>query len=209
MRLPFLFYFYLLIEITTAIIGGSRYGNLQRSLKILEWLIIISILEVGVQWYLASLHIRSLWTSHFFTLIEIAFIFLIFSFWMRQRKNRLILLSFFLAFVVFWIISKFTFEPLSLTDDLTDAISKFLQITFSAYLLVMIVMESNVIWTDDPRLWVVAGIIIYSAGSLFMAALFNKMLQISYDSLRLVMSMNWILMIISNLFYVRGFLCKK
>ena len=209
MRLPLLFYFYLLIEISTAIIGGFRFGSLQRSLKILELLIIISILEVGVQWYLASLHIRNLWTSHFFTLIETTFIFLIFSFWMKQRKNRLILFSFFLAFSIFWVISKFTFEPFSLTDDLTAAISKFLQIIFSTYLLVMVVRDSDIIWTDDPRLWIAAGIIIYSAGSIFMAALFNMMLQISYDNLRLIMSINWILMIFSNLFFVRGFLCKK
>ena len=34
-------------------------------------------------------------------------------------------------------------------------------------------------------LWIAAGIIIYSAGSIFMVALFNKMLQISYDSLKI------------------------
>jgi len=112
------------------------------------------------------------------------------------------------GFAVLWIVSKFSFEPFSLADDGTATISKILQIAFSVYLLIEIVKESELVWTDDSRLWVVVSLIIYAAGTLFWFAFYNKMLQASPDRLIEVYSLNWTLMIISNLLFLRAFLCK-
>jgi hypothetical protein len=209
MKIPVLFYISMLTEIVTALVGGLRYRTLPRPLRILEWLIMFAILEVGVQWALSYFGIHNLWTSHFFTLIEMVFVVLMFSSWMKNRRNRMMLSLCLFVFIIFWIVSKFTFEPLSLVDGWTAAISKILQITFSTFLLVDVVKESDINWTDDPRLWIIAGIIIYSAGSIFIFALFNKMLQISPDRLKIIWFLNWTLIIISNLLYTRGFLCKR
>jgi hypothetical protein len=113
------------------------------------------------------------------------------------------------VFAILWIVSKFSFEPFSLADDWTATISKVLQIAFSGYLLVDVVKESEIAWTNDPRFWVAAGTIIYSAGSLFLFALFNKMLQISTERFMIIWPLNWVFMIISYLLYTRGFLCKN
>jgi hypothetical protein len=209
MHFPVLFYISLLIVIVTALVGGFRYRNLPRPLKTLEWLIIINIVEMGVQWILASIRIHNLWTSHFYSLVEIIFVTFMYSSWVKQKQFKLILFLCLAGFSILWIISKFTFEPFSIADDGTATVSKILQILFSAYLLVIVVRESEIIWTNDPRLWVVAGTIIYSAGSIFLFALFNKMLQISHDRLKVVWFLNWILIIVSNVLYARGFLCKK
>jgi len=209
MKVPILFYIFLLIEILTALVGGFRYRSLPRPLRILEWLIIVSIFEVIAQFTLGYVKIHNAWTMHFITLIEIVFVFLMYSLWIKQTQSRLMLLFCLSAFIVLWIISKFTFEPLSLLDGWTATIAMILQIIFSTLLLVDVVKESDIIWTDDPRFWIATGIIIYSAGSLFWFAFFNKMLQISPERLKQVFYLNWILSIISNLLYARGFLCKR
>lgn len=209
MMFPVLFYIFLLIQSVTAIVGGFRYRNLPRPLRILEWLIIISTVEVVGQLILAALYIHNLWMSHFYTLIELVFVALLYSSWMKQRRNRLLVLICLSMFIVFWIVSKFTFEPFSIRDGWTATISMILQIIFSTFILVDVVKENDIIWTDDPRLWIAAGIIIFAAGSLFWFAFFNKMLQISPKLFRQVYNLNWILSIISNLLYARGFLCKR
>jgi len=208
MEFPVLFYLFLFAEIVTAIVGGFRYKILPRPLRILEWLIVIDIVDAGVQWILASYHIHNLWTMHFYTLIELIFVVMIYSSWMKQRRSRSILLLCLAGFAVLWIVSKFSFEPFSLADDGTATISKILQIAFSVYLLIEIVKESELVWTDDSRLWVVVSLIIYAAGTLFWFAFYNKMLQASPDRLIEVYSLNWTLMIISNLLFLRAFLCK-
>ena len=91
MKFPVLFYISLLIEILTALVGGFRYRNRPRPLRFLEWLVIISILEVGLQWTLASFRIHNLWASHFYTLIEIVFVALMYSSWTKKSQNRLML----------------------------------------------------------------------------------------------------------------------
>ena len=187
MKVPVLFYIFLLIQSGTAIVGGFRYRNLPRPLRILEWLIIISTVVVVGQLTLAFIKIHNLWMSHFYTLIEIVFVVFMYSSWMKKPQNRFMLSLCLLAFVLFWIVSKFTFESFAFRDGWTATISMILQIIFS----------------------IATGIIIYAAGSLFWFAFFNKMLQISPERFKQVYNLNWILSILSNLLYARGFLCKR
>jgi hypothetical protein len=209
MRIPVLYYLCLLIQIITALVGGFRYRNLPRPVRILEWLMIVSVIDSGLKWLLISFHVHTLWTSHFYTLIELICIVSMYSLWMEQHGKKMILKLCLFVFIFLWIVSKFSFEPLSIADDGTAAVSKVFQIVFSAYLLLLIVKENTLVWTNDPRFWIVTSTIIYAAGSLFWYALFNKMLEISPDLLKQSYSLNWILLIVSNLLYVRGFLCKK
>ena len=209
MRFPVLFYISLAVEIITALVGGFRYRNLPRPLKFLEGMIIFDILVGGVQWILASNNIHNLWVLHFSSLIGLTFVVTIYSFWITQKHSQLILRLCLAGFFILWIVSKFTFEPLSLSDGETATISKILQIIFSAYLFVLVIKDSEIVWTNDPRFWIAASIIISSAGNLFLSALFNKMLQISPERLMQVYPLNWVLSIMVNLLMIRGFLCKK
>jgi hypothetical protein len=208
-KLPLLFYIFLLVQYGVVLLGGFRYRSLPHPLRILEWFLVVTLGVVVMEFMLALFHVHNLWLSHFYTLIELMFIVLLYSLWIKQKRTRSVLLVSFLVFVVFWIVSKFTFEPFSINDGWMGTFSKVLQITFSALLLVEIVKENEIAWMNDMRLWVVTGIVVYASGTFFLFALFNRMLQISPDRLRLIWSLNWILMIISNLLFARGFLCKK
>jgi hypothetical protein len=207
--MPVLFYIAFFVEVGAMLVGGFRYRSLPHPLRILEWLIIFNVGMACAEWTLLRLHIYNLWISHFSTMIELTAIVFMYSLWMKQHGKRRVLLICLVVFLFFWIISKFSFEPLSLADDWTATISKVLQIAFSAYLLLDVVKESDIVWTNDPRFWVAAGTIIYAAGSLFLFALFNKMLQISTERFLMIWPLNWVFIIISNLLYMRGFVCKE
>ena len=208
MRIPLVVCVYYLTLVVATIVGGFRYRNLSRSLRILEWLFVFNVVEVTIQIALAVSHIHNLWTGHFYTFFEFIFIVLIFLNWMKPLLYRWMLWFCCSAFALFWIISKFTFEPISAFGGWTATISRILQIIFSIIILVTIVKENDIVWTKDPRFWVAASIIFYAAGSIFMFALFNNMLDISPQRLKSLWPMNSILMIISNLLYIRAFLCK-
>lgn len=206
--MPLLSYIVLAVEFGTLLVGGFRYRNLPRPLRVLEWLVVFTVGEAIIERVLGYLHINNLWVFHVSTLVEYVLLSLLFFSWISHRRSRLVLTVCLVMFIIVWSISKFLFEPFSNIDGWTSALSKILQMVFSIVLLVDVVKESDIIWTNDPRIWVASGIIIYSAGSLFMFALFNEMLQISPDRLKLIWTLNWVLMIISNLLYARGFLCK-
>jgi hypothetical protein len=208
-KFPILFYIFLFIQCSAAIVGGFRYRSLPRPLRILEWLIIIGVVDSSIQWFLASFHIYNLWTMHFYTLIELIFLIMIYSFWIKQHRSRSILIFCLAGFVILWIVSKFSFETFSQADDLTSGVSKILLIMFSGYLLVDVVKESDIVWINDPRFWVATGTIIYSAATLFLFASFTKMLQISTEHFLMLWPFNWIFLIISYSLYARSFLCKS
>jgi hypothetical protein len=208
-KLPLLTYIVLVTQCGVALVGGFRYKNLPQPLRILEWLTIFNVGMVCIEWALATFHIYNLWMSHFSTMIELTAVVFIYAFWMKQRRDQRVLYVCLLIFAILWTVSKFSIEPFSVADDWTSAISKVMEITFSGYLLLNVVKESDMIWTNDPRIWVTTGVIIYSAGSLFLFALFNKMLQISPAYLLNLWSVNWVLIIVSYLLFAKAFLCKK
>jgi hypothetical protein len=202
-------YIVVLIQFGAICVGGFRYRSLPQPLRLLEYLLVFAFIMTIIEWILASQSINTLWAAHISTIVEFVIVLIIFSFWMRHDLSRLVLFGCLIGFIIFWIISKLLFEPFSQFDGWTAAVSKIIQITFSSILFVEVIKDSDIDWTKDPRFWVAAGIIIYSAGSLFLFALFNKMLLISPDRLKFVWSLNWIFSIISNLLFARAFLCKK
>jgi hypothetical protein len=209
MKVPFLAYMAIFVQGVVAVLGGFYYKSLPNPLKLLTWLLGIIFLESIASFILALLNIHNLWLSHVNTIIEFVLLVAIYFLWMKSRYVRSLMFICLIAFCVIWIISKFTFESFSQVDGWTTAISKIFQIVFSAFMLVEVIKEDEIIWMNDQRFWVAAGVIIYSAGSLFMFALFNEMLHVSPRRLLQIYSINWVLLIISNLFYARGFLCKK
>jgi hypothetical protein len=204
-------YIVVLVQFGAICVGGFRYRSLPQPLRLLEWLLLFIFMWGFIEWIFASHGINNLWMSHVSTVVEFVTVTLIFSSWLKFRYSHQMLFVLLIGFAILWIVSKFTFEPFARFDGLTAALSKILQITLSVLLLIKLVKESDseVVWTQDPRLWVAIGIILYSAGSLFIFALFNKMLQVSPDRLIQVWSLNWTLIILSNLLYAWSFLCKK
>jgi hypothetical protein len=207
-QLPLIVYVVILVQSSVVLLGGFRYRSLPHSLRILEWFLVVTLGVVVMGVVLSLFHVHNLWLSHLYTLIELMFIVLLYSSWIKQKQTRSVLLVSLLVFFVFWIVSKFTFEPFSIDDGWTATFSKVLQIIFSALLLVEVVRENEIVWMNDMRLWVVTGIVVYASGTLFLFAFFNRMLQISPDRLKIIWSLNWILTIITNLLFARAFLCK-
>jgi hypothetical protein len=158
---------------------------------------------------LADRSINNLWIWHIETIVGIVAIVMIYSFWIKQRLGRLVLYGCLIGFIAIWIISKIFFEPFSQMDGLTGSISNMIQIAFSSFILVEVIKDNDIDWTNDSRFWVTTGTIIYCAGNLFIFALFNKMLQISPERLINVLDWNLVLTTVMYLTYIRSFLCKK
>ena len=209
MRLPVLFYLYCIIQVGAAAVGGFRYRYLLPPLRLLVILIVFSSLEMFAQWILATRHIRNLWLSHFYTLMEFSILSGMYLFWIPQLKYRRMLIVCYLVFLLIWITGKWTFETLAQDDGWTNSLSKIIQIGFGILVLHTVAQDHTDSWFSDSRFWVTAGIVIYASGSLFLEALFSRLLNASPELLRSVWALNWILLSIMNVLYVRGLLCRR
>ncbi len=153
-------------------------------------------------------HIRNLWVSQIFTLIEYVLILSTCYLWKSKKADKRILMIGMIVFIVLWIVSKFTFEPLYRDDTYTSAVSKIIQIIVAALVLFDVLQDTDVELKTDARLWVSSGVIIYSSGTLFLFALFNMMLETSSELIRTLWPINWILSIVFTLLLARGVWCR-
>jgi hypothetical protein len=104
-------------------------------------------------------------------------------------------------------VGKCTFEPFSVFDSYTSTIAKMVYIVVATSMLFNIQKDSLSVLRIDARVWVASGLIIYSAGTLLMFALFNVMLKESPNLVKAIWPVNWLLYIIVNLFYARAIWC--
>jgi ABC-type transport system involved in multi-copper enzyme maturation permease subunit len=62
---------------------------------------------------------------------------------------------------------------------------------------------------ERPVFWVVMGVVLYSAGTLLVVGLSNQLLELGVPYFVVAWHINWSLLIIANLLYTKGMLCKS
>jgi hypothetical protein len=72
-------------------------------------------------------------------------------------------------------------------------------------LIALLTSESESLFRQ-PRFWISAGVVIYTAGTLPLFILSNKLLSLPLEEFEKVWNVNWSLTIASNLLYAVAFL---
>jgi len=208
MKMFILFYIMLFLECIIAVwvLFRWKHSTVQQRLIILL-LVAAPIIAIADLW-MALHYIRNLWVAHISTLIEYVLVLSMCYLWKPKTINKSILLVGIIAFIVLWIVSKFTFETLYRADSYTSSIAKIIEIITAGLLLFDVLGDSNVVVKTDARVWVSSGIIIYSAGTLFLFALQNIMLDNSPELIKTLWPINWILSIVFTFLLARGIWCR-
>jgi hypothetical protein len=183
----------------------------KQSTKAQRFLIIfvIEMFVVGfVEVMLSYFHRHNLWLISLSTLAEYILIVIIFYYLKTKERDKSLLLLVGVSFILFWLISKLTFEPFSTFNGYTSVVARLLQIFISVSILFDILKDPNVRLKNDPRIWIASGIITYSTGSLLLCILFMEILKISPQLIKALWPINWILIIVSDLLYARGIWCQ-
>ena len=206
--MPPLFYITMIFELFVGLVGISRFNKMDIPLRYLVGTILFWFVAGTVERVMGIYGIRNLWLTQCNTLIGLALFVRIYFLWKTSRIHGLILIYSFSGYVAFWIISKFTFEPISGGDDVTSSVSVIFILITTIYLMIQLQKEGPTLWKDDSRFWTSSAYIIYSVGTFFIFSLFSYMLHVSQETLLFVYPINWILIIISHLLFLFAFLCK-
>jgi hypothetical protein len=189
-------------------IGLKKYKQFILPLRILEWYIISSIavdLLVDIMIYKK---IHTYWVGHCFNVLELSLYSGIFYAWRTSKKNGFLIWGGFVVYLLIWTIGKFSFESITGWDTYSGSFTQVIQIGFGGWLLLEIMKETNIIWKEDIRLWVLSGIVLYAAGTFIFFGLFTEMLAINRKLLRAIWPLNDAFIIMQYIFFLRAFLCK-
>jgi hypothetical protein len=197
------------VELCVGAYGLIRYKFLNTPLRYLVWTIIFWFAAGITERIMGVYRIHNLWFIQCNNLIGLALVTRIYYSWRTSRRNGVIILVNYLCFVVLWIIAKFTFEPILESDDITFTISSIIILATAMYTMIQLLRQENIVLKDDPRFWTSAAFIIYSTGTFLIFSMFAYLLHSSKDILFILYPINWILIIISHLFYARAFFCPQ
>jgi hypothetical protein len=200
--------FSMAVGLGVGILGLLRYRFSKVPIRLLVWYILIWFVVDVVEFVMSKHHINNLWISHCDTLIEVILFIAIVFYWRTSKRMGLVLIVSFSSFVILWIVSKYTFEPMTAGDDITWSFSRLFMICFAGYLMFAILNEQTIDLTKDSRFWVITGFIIYSVGTLLLFSSFNYLISNSPNVLIALYPLNWILTIITHLFFACAIWCQ-
>ncbi|MGD0590283.1 MAG: hypothetical protein ABSA44_05730 [Bacteroidota bacterium] len=190
------------------IIGILKYKRLINPLKVVVWYILFSLVVDIVKDVMIYNKIRTLWIDHWFSILELLLYMLVFNYWRTSKRYSILLWLSFVVYLLIWIVGKFTFEPFMYDDVYSASVSQTIQIAFGIPVLISIIDDKSSIWKNDPRFWIVSGIVFYAASAFFIFALFNVMLTLPRQIMRMILSFNILFAVIQYGFFLRAFLCK-
>ena len=189
------------------VIGLKKYKLFPLPLRILEWYIIGSMIDscvLDVMVY-KKLHTYLMWQS--FAVFELLLFSCIFYTWRTSRRNGLLIWGGFAVYLLIWMIGKFSYEPITGSDNYSQPIAQLVQIGFGSWLLLGMLKETNIVLKEDIRFWVLSGIVLYAAGTFSVFGFFTPLLISNRKILRAIWPLNDAFIIMqyffsSGLFYV-------
>jgi hypothetical protein len=178
-------------------------------MKILFYYLIFTFtVDIYLAWFVRGYQLN-LGVVHGYYLVENLFVMSIVFFWQESRQMRKLFLTLMLLYMLFWIIAKLTFEPLSGLYSITATTSQVLLTLSAGYTLFIVIGNRVQPLTKDYHFWVLLSCVVYYAGTLLTIALRGILIQYSLDKFFLFTSLDWSLKILFNILFAIGFLCPQ
>ena len=206
---PLITYISILSTIIPVSVGITKISIFHRAMKILFiYLLFALAADVFLMWFAKGRQFQ-IGFIHFYFIIEYIFIMSILFLLQEINSMKRIFQTLLLLYIIFWIIAKITFEPLSGLYSITATTSQVILSLGAGYTLFIALGNREQSLKINYRFWVLLSFVIYYAGNLLTIALRGILIQYSLEKLFLVASIDWSLKIIFNVLFAIGFLCPQ
>ncbi|MCX6121188.1 MAG: hypothetical protein NTX44_06175 [Ignavibacteriales bacterium] len=159
--------------------------------------------------YFAKGYQLTLGLNHVYYLIEYIFIMSIITVWQETLRIKRLFQALMLLYILFWIIAKFTFEPLTGLYSVIAGTSQGLLVISAEFTLFVFIRDRIHPVINHYRFWVLLSFVIYYAGTLLIITSRGMLLHYSTEAFFLVTSIDWSLKILFNILFTVGFLCPQ
>jgi hypothetical protein len=152
---------------------------------------------------------NNLFLSHFYIVLEFLLLSGVFYWSVPLKSTRSILLLAGAAFICFWAAELLFFFNPEKIDTVTQMVERILLIVMSIITLQAVMKDEGSSLVERPVFWAAMSVILYSAGTLMAVGLGNQLMALGRDYFVFAWDINWTLIIIANILYAKGMLCKS
>jgi hypothetical protein len=208
MAIPILGYIYLASAFIPVSVGLARYRSIAKPMKILTLLCILSLINAGTELVLARYGLNNQFLANAYVPVEVFLITLVYYLSLSVSKYRRILVGCASVFLLVWTADRIFLDmPDQMNSEMAIVSRLFL---FAMSLVVISALSRDATSRLDQKylFWIATGVIVYSTGTFIVAGLGNRLLQLSASLFVIAWHINWLLLIIANLLYTKGLLCR-
>jgi hypothetical protein len=178
-------------------------------MRILTVLSILSCIDVAAQLLVALWMGNNLFIMHFYVVLEFVMLCAVF-YWsvpLKSTQNTLLMVG--AAFVVFWAVDLIFFYNPGEINTVAQLVERILLIVNSVITLQALMKDERSSLLQRPVFWAAISVMLYSAGTLVAVGLGNQLMSLGTDYFIFAWNINWTLIIIANILYAKGMLCKS
>jgi hypothetical protein len=181
-----------------------------REIKILLALLVFGfIIDIFSLWRLHSYPQFGPILVHIYILFNYILVMIITYSWQESPRVKILLKTIIVLYIVFWFITKFTFEPMKGLYYFTANVSNVIVILSTGYTLFIVVDKRVQPLLTYQRFWILLSFVLYNTGTLMPAAIQGLFTKLPRSDVYLIWSINWIVAILSNVLFTIGFLCPQ
>ncbi len=157
---------------------------------------------------MAMHNITNLWVLHLFNLFELTVPLAFFYVNEKNETWRRAYVVVWVLYIIVWVLSKFTIEPLTSQAQYTHTLSSaILAITAVRVLVTMIKEERSIIY-QDYRFWSTVGILLDFSATVILFGSLNALGRLKPMDAASVWRYEWLLSILTNLVFAAAFVWK-
>jgi hypothetical protein len=190
------------------IVGWIRRKYLSRGSRVLLGLLAFYLLFLPTQLAMLFSDANTHWLSQLYVFLEFCTIAIVLLLEIDDAHVRAAIKWAIFMYCTFWLMAKFTIEPLTLYDNYTGPFAAVLLIVIATYKLIELLREGRESVFRKSMFWISTGIIVYYVGTMPLVSLANMLLTRPLEEFANFWKINWGLAIVSNLIYTKAFTCK-
>jgi hypothetical protein len=208
MSTPIFGYVHLLGYFFPVVVGAKVYGQVSRGTKLLVILTFVALLNTSAQFVLSLWKIKNYFVSDYFRIFEVSLLCGVFWLSMTRERIRKILASLGFMFALVWLGDFVLTDGHEHLNSRMAMISRLFLLVMALIVLYTEVRDSRAKLTERSTFWVAGAVVIYTSGSFVVLAFSTTLLALGRAFFDAAWHVNWFLLIVSNLMYTKGMLCK-
>ncbi len=196
-------------NLVPAAVGLRNFRKLRAGMRFLAFLSVLACLQLVAENIVGYLYKNNYFLADYYTVVEFSLLTAVFYFSAKSKVSRAILVVLFVAFLVYWVIN-ITHRPDSQSINTNLAmVSRVFLIAIALVGFQGVLAEGTASISRLPVFWVSFAVAIYSAGTLVLFGLSNDLLRMGLIYFEVAWYVNWVLLIVVNLMYSKGMLCRE
>jgi hypothetical protein len=195
-----------LVPATTGIL---RFSKLDKAMRVLAVLCVLACINIGAQLLVGLWGLKNYFVSNFYRIVEVSLFCAVYFFSVGSKAVRNVLKVLAVLFAVIWMVNTIWYLHPDHINSEMGMMSRIFLIVMSVVTLHAAVKDEKSHLLERPVFWVAMGVLLYASGTLLVLGLSNHLLQLGKPYFDVAWHINWSLLIIANLLYTKGMLCKS